>query len=198
MAKRLIGISAPSWNQLGNRMGVVPKGGKLKTSKGTMGAEQCCAGKLGRQTKVTFSSSVSNLSHLSSWFSAIISKEKNLTCKLLNKGDMYLCMHSFFHLDKDLPPEEISCFFPIVLLIRSIQLMHSSLGARRTERLSALFSLVDVPSTLLRSMSKQPASVCFPRLHSPYHPGGFLASSAQESENKNSFLNYHLWNIIIY
>lgn len=57
--QRLIGISAPSWNQLTNEVEVVAKGGKLGRNKEMKEEEQAS---LGRETKVTLSSSVSNLS----------------------------------------------------------------------------------------------------------------------------------------
>ena len=48
VAKRLIDISAPSWNQLANDVAVVPKGGKLKKNEGRKGAEQSCPEKFGQ------------------------------------------------------------------------------------------------------------------------------------------------------
>lgn len=49
MAKRLIDISAPSWNQLANEVEVVPEGGKLKKNEVMKGAEQSCPEKFGQK-----------------------------------------------------------------------------------------------------------------------------------------------------
>lgn len=99
--------------------------------------------------------------------------------------------YSVFHLEPDLPPKEISCSFPIVLLIRSIQPINSSLGAHRREWL--LTASVLVGKYAINSRCQRVSNM--PLLFFACHSGGFKVSSVHVSEKENSFLNYDLWNI---